>query len=86
MNWLNLPHHNQNYIFLFVFCLFRAIPMVYGDSQARGQIRAVIYWPTPQSQQCQILNPLSETRDQTRVLMDIRFISTEPRWKLPELY
>jgi len=27
-------------------------------------------WPTPQPQQCQILNPLSEARDQTRILMD----------------
>ena len=29
-------------IYLFIyFCLFRATPMAYGDSQARGQIRAV---------------------------------------------
>ena len=25
----------------FVFCLFRGIPMAYGSSQARGQIRAI---------------------------------------------
>ena len=30
------------------------------------------------SQQCRILNPLSKARDQTCVLMDNRFISTEP--------
>ena len=27
--------------FLFIFCLFRAIPMAYGGSQARGQVGAV---------------------------------------------
>ena len=32
------------------------------------------------SRQCQILNPLSKARDQTRNLKDIRFITTEPRW------
>ena len=26
--------------FFFVFCLFRAIPVAYGGSQARGKIRA----------------------------------------------
>ena len=29
------------FILFFVFCLFRAAPMAYGGSQARGQIRAV---------------------------------------------
>ena len=59
--------------------------MAYGSSQARGQIRATAaglryshrtldpsricdlyhsWW------QCQILNPLSEARDQTRIFMD----------------
>ena len=29
------------YLFIFVFCLFRAIPVAYGGSQARGWIRTV---------------------------------------------
>ena len=36
------------------------------------------------TRQCQILNPLSETRDRTRILMDtIWFITTKPQWELP---
>ena len=63
----------------------------YGSSQARGQIRATaaglhhshnnaglshIYNLHHSSQQCWILNPLSEARDQIHLLMDtaqIRF-------------
>ena len=58
------------------FCLFRASPRAYGGSQARGRSGAVVM-PDPShicdlhhsSQQRQILNPLSEARDQTRSLM-----------------
>ena len=32
------------------------------------------------SWQCQILNSLSEARDQTHILVDVRFITTEPQW------
>ena len=77
------------FIYLFIyFCLFRATPMAYGGSQARGPIRAVAaglrhshrntgsklrLWPTPQltdCEQCWILNPLSEARVRTCILMD----------------
>ena len=30
--------------------------------------------PTPQPQQCQILNPLSEARNRTRILMDTSWV------------
>ena len=65
-------------IYIYIFCLFRAAPVVYGDSQARGPIRAVDtglhhhhsntrakphLQPTPRSQQCWILNPVSVTRE-----------------------
>ena len=34
------------------FCLFRAAPVPYGGSQARGRIGAIYScWPTPQPQQ-----------------------------------
>ena len=72
--------------FLFVgFGLFRVAPAAYGSFLARGQIRAVAAAYTTatatlgprrvfnlhhNSQQHQILNPLSEARDQTHVLMD----------------
>ena len=62
--------------FSFFFFFFRAAPMAYEGSQARGQIggvatgvchsnaRSELYLrPTPQSWQCQILNPLNEARD-----------------------
>ena len=61
---------------IILFCLFRAASMAYGSFQARGQIGAVAAGLHHSSQQCQILNPLSEARDQACVLMDtsqIRF-------------
>ena len=74
-----------SFFFFFFFVQFRAAPVTYGGSQARGQIGAVaagyttaIAMPYPSyvcnlhhsSQQHQILNPPSEARDQTCVLMD----------------
>ena len=44
--------------------------MAHGDSQARGPIGAVAASLHHSSQLCQILNPLSEARDQTHMLMD----------------
>ena len=70
-------------IFFFGGGLFRATTAACGDSQAKGRIRAAAAGLHHSSQQRQILNPLSETRDQTCVLMDVRFISTEPRQELP---
>ena len=76
------------FIFLFFFSLFffffRAAPMAYGDSQARGPIEAtaaglhhshgnanqsLICHLHHSSRQCWIL-PLSEARDRTCILMD----------------
>ena len=52
------------------FCLFRATPMAYGSSQARGRIRAAAAGLHHSSQQRWILNLLSEARDQICILMD----------------
>ena len=67
------------FIFLIFFLLFRAVPTAYGDSQARGPVEATAAGlhqshsnarskphlkPTPQLTAHQILNPLSEARDQ----------------------
>ena len=56
------------------FFFFKATPMAYGSSQARGQIKTV---PAGRYHSCsnanlhhQIFNPLSAARDQTRILMD----------------
>ena len=71
------------FCFLF-FWLFRAAPLAYGGSQARGCIGAAaayttaIATPDPScvcdlqhsSRQRRIRNPLSKTRDRTCVLMD----------------
>ena len=66
---------------LFLF-FFRATPAAYGNSQARGQIRAAAAYTTATAKpdlshtcdlyhrlwQHWILNPLSEARDQTLIL------------------
>ena len=52
------------------FGLFRATPTAYGSSQARGGIEAVATGLHHSSQQCWILNPLSEARDRICILMD----------------
>ena len=66
-------------------CLFKAAPMAYGGSQAKGPIRAAaaglhhshsnvgsshVYDLHHSSRPHWILNPLSEAKDQTRILMD----------------
>jgi len=67
--------------FLFSDPFFRASPLTYGHSQTRGQIRAYATATSTRdqsrtcdlhhsSQQRQILNPLSEARDPTCILMD----------------
>ena len=72
--WLNVG--------TFFFFLFMAVPMAYGSSQARGWIGAAAVGQPhnhskAKSEPCLqptwlhwILNPLSEARDQTHVLMD----------------
>ena len=71
--------------FIYFILLFTTAPTAYGRSQARGRIRAIGCWPTPQLQQCGIqaasvtytiacgtagsLTPLSEARDQSCVFM-----------------
>ena len=73
------------FIFIYLFLLFRAAPMAYGGSQAKGLIRPTaagllayaIAMPDPsyvydlhhRSWQHWILNPLSETGNQTHNLM-----------------
>ena len=71
-------------MFLLFFGLFRAAPVAYGGSQARGLIGAAAaglpqshsnagsepyLQPTPQLTANQILNPLSKARDPTHNLM-----------------
>ena len=69
----------------FIFFIFMAVPVAYGSSQARGPTEAAaeayatvtITWDPNHicnlhysSQQSQTLNPLSEARDQTRILRE----------------
>ena len=83
--FFSLFHFYILFVFFFFFLLFRDAPMAYGSSQARGQIWGTAAWPTPQPQQCriwkrdssrlrQILNPISEARDPTCVLMDTSWV------------
>ena len=55
--------------FFFFFLFFKAAPVAYGSSQARGLIGATGADLHQSSRQRQILNPLSEARDRTRNLM-----------------
>ena len=67
------------FCFCFVlFLLFRASLAAYGGSQARGLIRATAASLHHSSQQCQILNPLSEAGDQTHNLMVPSHICLHP--------
>ena len=56
--------------FFFFFFFFWAAPVANGGSQALGKIRAISSGPHHTSWQWQILNPLSEARDWTCVLID----------------
>ena len=65
----SMPGLGTSFFCLFVwsFCLFRAIPTMYGGFHS--------------SQQRRILNPMSEARDRTHVLMDanlVGFANDEP--------
>ena len=88
---------------IFFFFLFRDTPVVCGSSRTRGQIAAAaegyttatvtpdlnnICTPHRGLQQCQILKPLSEARDQAHILMDIMSGSqpTEAQWELQKMY
>ena len=75
-----------NLVTLFFFCIFRATSTAHGSSQARCQIRVIAAGPDPTatatwdpshvcdlhhgSWQHRILNPLSEARNRTCILMD----------------
>ena len=77
------------FFFLFVFLSFRATPAAHRGSGLRVKSKlqplayatAIAMWDLSHvcnlhhsSQQCQILNPLSEARDQTHILMDARWV------------
>ena len=67
---------HMTFIFIYLLGLFRAAPVACVDSQAKGWVRAAAAVLHHSSRQHQILNPRSEVRDRTCVLMDanqIRF-------------
>ena len=69
--------------FFFFFLFFKAAPVAYGSSQARGLIGATGADLHQSSRRRQILNPLSEARDRTRNLMVPSWIvSTAPQREL----
>ena len=74
-------HCQWTAFFFFFFCLFRTTSTAFGSSQDRGRIGTATATATatqdlshvcdvyPSSQQHQILNPWSRTRDWTHILM-----------------
>ena len=65
-------YHVLGIIFFVLF--FRAAPRAYESSQARARIRATAGGLHHSSRQRQTLNPLSEARDRSRVLMDTSWV------------
>ena len=60
----------ETFFFFFVFFPFLGLlPVAYGESQARGRIRAVDTSLHPSSRQRRILHPLSEAGGGTHSLM-----------------
>ena len=53
---------------------FRVKTVAYGSSEARGLTGAAAAGLHHSSLQCQILNPLSGSRDQTRIIMDTSLV------------
>ena len=83
-----LVPQKRKYLVSFIF-FFRAAPVAYGSSQTRGWNGATAaslchshsntrskphLWPTPQLWQQWILNPLSEARDWTCILLDTSWV------------
>ena len=81
-----------------IFSFFRSAPVACGCSRlgVDSELQLVAYTTDTampdlshvldlhlSSWQYWILNPLNETRDPTRILMDNRFISAELQWELP---
>ena len=67
----------ESFCFLFLFCLFRAVPVAYGSSQARGQLGAVaagLHHSHNSTRSEPVLNPLNKAREWTRVLMDTSWV------------
>ena len=86
----NIQEDEDNFSFFrfyFLLLLFSTAGAAYGGSQARGQIRATAAGLHHSSQQCRLLNPLSESMDWTRILMDtgrVRFCwATRELLKIP---
>ena len=80
MKWRKKSGNLNTYFFS-----FRATPVAYGSSQPRGKNGVTTaglhhshrnirlepnLWSTPHLMQCQILNPLSGTRNQSHILID----------------
>ena len=85
------------FLFFFLFGPFRAIPEhmevprpgVESELQLQACAIATATQDPSQAYDCsswqlQILNPLSEARDRTCVLMLVHFITAEHQWKFPE--
>ena len=70
--WLTeaIPHPREGISCHLFFFLFIATLAAYGSSWARGWIRASAAGLCCSLQQCWILNPLSEARGQTCILID----------------
>ena len=73
-------------VFLCVFCLFRAAPAAYGDSQTRGSNRSCSPQPMPEPQQCRIRSLTHCTGPGIQPAISsflVGFVSAAPRWELP---
>ena len=69
LKWWLTVFSNKVFCFVLFYSFFRVAPAAYGSSLSSWLNWGCSCQPTPSSQQCQILNPLSMARDQTCILM-----------------
>ena len=82
LHFPNISNFSSTFWVLFIYLfILMAAPAAYRRSQARGRIKAAAEAyatamakldPSCSLQQCQILSPLSEARDQTHIRTEIR--------------
>ena len=58
------------YVCIYLHLLCRVTSVANGGSQGRGRMELQLLADATAREQCWILNPLSETRDQTHIFMD----------------
>ena len=82
-----LDHNVSIYLFMFFFSFFRAAPVAYGASQARGPIRATAARLHHSLNNTRSQPPLPHTHSEpTTSWFLIGFVSVAPRWECQHVF